>query len=191
MPEIKTRERVKDIKTLDKSAIVGQRMKAAYIRSKTQVTGTRKDENTSPAGYAEEKVQDAINEGGQLGAYSAKLAFQRGRDVFQRQRAKKAAEDLRERNAPGNTPPVPESPTAPTTQDLPQNLPVERGRELAKQQVTKRLTQNRRIREQEGLPLQEVPVERGREQVKRQVTQRVARMCCMRRQLKMWSSFHR
>ena len=29
MPEIKTRERVKDIKTLDKSAVIGQRMKAS------------------------------------------------------------------------------------------------------------------------------------------------------------------
>ena len=39
MPEIKTRERVKDIKKLDKSAVIGQRMKAAYIRSKERGVG--------------------------------------------------------------------------------------------------------------------------------------------------------
>ena len=64
MPEIKTRERVKDIKTLDKSAVIGQRMKAAYIRSKERGVGKRETEESSPAGYAEDKVQDAINEGG-------------------------------------------------------------------------------------------------------------------------------
>lgn len=153
MPEIKTRERSKDIKTLDKSAIIGQRMKLAYIRSKEQISGKQEKEDTSPAGYAEDKVQDAINEGGQLGAYSAKLAFQRGRDVFQRQRAKKAAEDLRQQNNPGNTASTPELPAAPTTQDL----PVERGRELAKQQAVKRLTQNRRIRNRETMTVEESP----------------------------------
>ena len=32
--KIKTREKGKDIKVLDKSAVVGQRMKSAFIRSK-------------------------------------------------------------------------------------------------------------------------------------------------------------
>lgn len=153
MPEIKTRERGKDIKTLDKSAIIGQRMKTAYIRSKEQVISKREKEEGNPNGYAEGKIQDAINDGGQLGAYSAKLAFQRGRDVFHRQRAKKAAEDFRQRNKPDNTTSAPELPAAPTVQDL----PVERGRELAKQQAVKRLTQNRRIRNREGMTAEESP----------------------------------
>lgn len=153
MPEIKTRERVKDIKTLDKSAVMGQRMKTAYIRSKEQVVGKQETEERNPNGYAEGKVQDAIHEGGQLGAYSAKLAFQRGRDVFQRQRAKKTAENLHQHNKPDNTAFVPELPAVPTAQAL----PAERGRELAKQQAVKRLTQNRRIRNREGIAVEESP----------------------------------
>ena len=35
MSRIKTREKGKDIKVLDKSAVVGQRMKNAFIRSNT------------------------------------------------------------------------------------------------------------------------------------------------------------
>ena len=50
MPEIKTRERGKEIKTLDKSVIIGQRMKTAYIRSKEQVAGKREKDDTSPSG---------------------------------------------------------------------------------------------------------------------------------------------
>lgn len=34
MSKIKTREKGKDIKVLDKSAMIGQRMKSAFIRSK-------------------------------------------------------------------------------------------------------------------------------------------------------------
>ena len=34
MPEIKTREAVKDIKILDKASVAGERMKQAFIRSK-------------------------------------------------------------------------------------------------------------------------------------------------------------
>ena len=37
MSKIKTRETGKDIKVLDKSAVVGQRMKNAFIRSKRNV----------------------------------------------------------------------------------------------------------------------------------------------------------
>ena len=34
MRKIKTREKEKDIKALDKSAVIGQRMKTAFLRSK-------------------------------------------------------------------------------------------------------------------------------------------------------------
>ena len=150
MPEIKTRERVKDIKKLDKSAVIGQRMKAAYIRSKERGVGKRETEESNPAGYAEDQVQDAINEGGQLGASSAKLAFQRGRDVFQRQRAKKAVKDLRERNAP-EAQPIPvehltagvESAPEPAATPTSPGQPVERGRELAKRQAIRRKERSR------------------------------------------------
>lgn len=163
MPEIKTRERGKEIKTLDKSVIIGQRMKTAYIRSKEQVAGKREKDDTSPSGYAEGKVQDAIHEGGQLGAYGARLAFQRGRNVFQRQRAKKVAEDLRQRNVPEEqaTPNECPAPDVGTTPELPtsqiEDTPVERGRELARQQAVKRLTQNRQIRDRESIPFEDSP----------------------------------
>jgi uncharacterized protein (DUF1778 family) len=50
--EIKTRAAVKDIKVLDKAANVGQRMKNAFIRSKTAVqSADNAAENTQRTGY--------------------------------------------------------------------------------------------------------------------------------------------
>ena len=46
MPKIKTREKVQGIKTLDKAAVAGERMKEVYIRSKEQFTNLTDDLGT-------------------------------------------------------------------------------------------------------------------------------------------------
>ena len=53
MADIKTREHSRDIKVLDKSAIVGERMKNAFVRSKEQAKNFGNDNESSPSEYAE------------------------------------------------------------------------------------------------------------------------------------------
>lgn len=56
MSKIKTREKGKDIKVLDKSAVVGQRMKNAFIRSKRNAAALMDNRQTTPSEYAEDKL---------------------------------------------------------------------------------------------------------------------------------------
>ena len=57
MAEIKTREKVKDIKTLDKASVAGERMKQVFIRSKDTAQNLMDDGEVSPSEYAEDKVK--------------------------------------------------------------------------------------------------------------------------------------
>ena len=54
--EIKTRQRVKDIKVLDKTANVGQRMKNTFIRSKESAESTQEPGYNSASEYATDHV---------------------------------------------------------------------------------------------------------------------------------------
>ena len=63
MSKIKTRETGKDIKVLDKSAVVGQRMKNAFIRSKRNAAALMDDRQATPSEYAEDKVEFAADQG--------------------------------------------------------------------------------------------------------------------------------
>lgn len=62
MPEIKTREAVKDIKVLDKASALGEKKRLAYIRTKGRAGHLIDDRQTSPNEYAEEQVQFAAEE---------------------------------------------------------------------------------------------------------------------------------
>ena len=55
--KIKTREKGKDIKVLDKSAVVGQRMKSAFIRSKKNAEALMDDRQATPNEYAADKTE--------------------------------------------------------------------------------------------------------------------------------------
>lgn len=59
MPKIKTREKVHGIKTLDKAAVAGERMKEAYIRSKEEVTNLTDDRSENPNAYGD-KIQHPV-----------------------------------------------------------------------------------------------------------------------------------
>ncbi len=112
MREIKTRETGKDIKVLDKSAVVGQRMKNAFIRSKRNAAALMDDRQATPSEYAEDKVEfaadDLAHDTANVAVSGTKTAVRQGRKLFQRQREKRAAEKRRENTAPTEQAPAPE-----------------------------------------------------------------------------------
>lgn len=122
MSKIKTRETGKDIKVLDKSAVVGQRMKSAFIRSKRNAAALMDDRQATPSEYAEDKVEfaadDLAHDTANVAVSGTKTAVRQGRKLFQRQREKRAAEKRRENAAPTEQAPAPELPqgTAPEGQ---------------------------------------------------------------------------
>ena len=119
MSKIKTREKGKDIKVLDKSAVVGQRMKNAFIRSKRNAAALMDDRQATPSEYAEDKVEfaadDLAHDTANVAVSGTKTAVRQGRKLFQRQREKRAAEKRRK-----NTAPELSQGTAPERQRLPQ-----------------------------------------------------------------------
>ena len=112
MSKIKTRETGKDIKVLDKSAVVGQRMKNAFIRSKRNVAALMDDRQATPSEYAEDKVEfaadDLAHDTANVAVSGTKTAVRQGKNLFQRQREKRAAEKRRENTAPTEQAPAPE-----------------------------------------------------------------------------------
>ena len=123
MREIKTREKVKDIKVLDKSAVVGQRMKNAFIRSKRNAAALMDDRQTTPSEYAEDKVEfaadDLAHDTANVAVSGTKTVVRQGRKLFQRQREKRAAEIRRENTAPTEQAPAPEPPQGATPEGQP------------------------------------------------------------------------
>lgn len=122
MSKIKTREKGKDIKVLDKSNLVGQRMKNAFIRSKRNAAALMDDRQATPSEYAEDKVEfaadDLAHDTANVAVSGTKTAVRQGRNLFQRQREKRAAEKRWENTAPTEQAPAPEPPqgTAPEGQ---------------------------------------------------------------------------
>ena len=102
--KIKTREKGKDIKVLDKSAVAGQRMKSAFIRSKKNAEALMDDRQATPNEYAVDKTElaadDLAHDAANVAASGAKTAVRQGRKLFQRQREKWAAEKRQENTAP-------------------------------------------------------------------------------------------
>lgn len=96
MGKIKTRERVRDIKTLDKAAIAGQRMKDAFVRTRDKAAKQTDEEQTTPVEYAGDQVQGAAGELARdavcLTGAGVKKAARRGKTAF-RNRRSKASED--------------------------------------------------------------------------------------------------
>ena len=99
MPKIKTREKVQGIKTLDKAAVAGERMKEVYIRSKEQFTNLTDDRSDNPNAYAGDKVQraaeNAAEDPARAAAAGAKLAVKKGTAAI-KQRRERYAEPMQE-----------------------------------------------------------------------------------------------
>ncbi|MEY8319096.1 CHAP domain-containing protein [Oscillospiraceae bacterium 50-58] len=112
MSKIKTRETGKDIKVLDKSAVVGQRMKNAFIRSKRNAAALMDDRQATPSEYAEDKVEfaadDLAHDTANVVVSGTKTAVRQGRKLFQRQQEKRAVEKRQKNTAPTEQAPAPE-----------------------------------------------------------------------------------
>ena len=109
MGRIKTRENAKDIKVLDKSAAVGQRMKNAFIRSRRDAAALADDRQASPNEYAGDKVEytadNLTHDVANVAVSGTKSAAQQGRKLFRRLREKKEEEKRNEgANSPEQTP---------------------------------------------------------------------------------------
>ena len=116
MADIKTRDTVKGtIKTLDKAAIAGSRMKSAYAKTKDKAEEGYYAEENSPTEYAADKVSHAsgrikdegihqFNKQGQKNAEATRENIGKAKDKiadFKAKRAKKAAEQKTMRNKAG------------------------------------------------------------------------------------------
>ena len=116
MADIKTRDAVKGtIKTLDKAAIAGRRMKSAYAKTKDKAEQGYYAEENSPTEYAADKVSHAsgrikdegihqFNKQGQKNAEATRENIGKVKDKiadFKAKRAKKAAEQKTMRNKAG------------------------------------------------------------------------------------------
>ena len=116
MADIKTRDAVKGtIKTLDKAAIAGSRMKSAYAKTKDKAEQGYYAEENSPTEYAADKVSHAsgrikdegihqFNKQGQKNAQITRENIGKAKDKiadFKAKRAKKAAEQKTMRNKAG------------------------------------------------------------------------------------------
>jgi hypothetical protein len=116
MADIKTRDAVKGtIKTLDKAAVAGERMKSAYAKTKDKAEQGYYAEENSPTEYAADKVSHAsgrikdegihqFNKQGQKNAQITRENIGKAKDKvanFRAERAKKAAEQKTMRNKAG------------------------------------------------------------------------------------------
>ena len=104
MSKIKTREKTKDIKVLDRSAIIGQRMKSAFIRSKKNAEALMDDRQATPNEYAADKTglaaDDLAHDAANVAASGTKTAVRQGRKLLHCQREKWAADKRQENTAP-------------------------------------------------------------------------------------------
>ena len=96
MPEIKTRETVKDIKILDKASVAGERMKQAFIRSKDTAQNLMDDGQVSPSEYADDKIryvaEDVVHDTGHAIKKETDKAVDEGRRAFREHRREKRLE---------------------------------------------------------------------------------------------------
>ena len=103
MSKIKTRETVKDIKILDKSAEVSRHMKDAFIRAKDTAENLSDDGQISPSEYAEDKIKyaadDVAHDAGHAVSSGTKKAVNRGKDAYRQHREAKNAERAAEQPA--------------------------------------------------------------------------------------------
>ena len=98
---IKTRESVKDIKILDKAAVVSERMKTALVRSKDQAENLMDDGQISPSEYAEDKIryaaEDVTDQVWHEVSGQTKKAIERGKEAHRERRNEKRIHKNEER----------------------------------------------------------------------------------------------
>lgn len=95
MPDIKTKQTSKGVKTLDKAAVLGERMKDAFIRTKDTAQNLSDDGQVSPSEYAEDKIQyaaqDVTEDTGRAVSSGTKKAVNKGKEAYRQHREIKKA----------------------------------------------------------------------------------------------------
>lgn len=123
MAKIKTRETVKDIKILDKSAEVSRHMKDAFVRAKDTAENLSDDGQISPSEYAEDKIkyaaEDVAQEAGHAVSSGAKKAVNQGKEAYRQHREIKKAERATE---PTGASSLSRSPSQPPTSTQTQTI---------------------------------------------------------------------
>ena len=103
MSKIKTRESVKNIKSLDKAAIASERMRQTAIRTKQRASALVDNSGNSSNEYAQDKLQygieDASGEVTHGAVNGAQHAVQRGKEFAKKQRGKKAYTNAQSQSA--------------------------------------------------------------------------------------------
>ncbi len=96
MPDIKTKDTVRDIKVIDKSAIAKESMKRAAIRAKDTAENLSDDGQVSPSEYAEDNIkymaENTVDDAGHVVKKETDKAVEKGKDVYRRHREEKKAE---------------------------------------------------------------------------------------------------
>ena len=96
LADIKTREHARDIKILDKSIPYGERMKRAFVRSKSQTRDLVEEDKNSSTEYAEGKVQAATEDVVEDVAHEVKSQLdkriEQGRNAYREYRQEVRAE---------------------------------------------------------------------------------------------------
>ena len=115
MADIKTRDTVKGtIKTLDKAAIAGQKMKQAYIATKDKAEHSVNAKENTAEEYAADKTEAGIDEIAHKGAYAFNKAGRKGvqetkkniqsaKDGIQRFKQQRAEKSINVQRAQGRT----------------------------------------------------------------------------------------
>ena len=101
MGRIKTRESTKDIKVLDKAAVVSEHMKTALVRSKDQAENLMDDGQISPSEYAEDKIryaaEDVTDQVWNEVSGQTKKVIERGKEAHRERRNEKRIQKNEER----------------------------------------------------------------------------------------------
>ena len=92
MSDIKTKETVKDIKVLDKSAAVLRKVKRATVRTKDQIENLIDDGQVTPSEYAENQIQYAAEDTAREAYDKTSEKMRQGRDRVKEQIREKRAE---------------------------------------------------------------------------------------------------
>ena len=102
MPDIKTRDVVRgSIKTLDRSALAGQRMKQAYIRTKERAADTAQPAQASPEEYASDRITGSVEVASHEGVHQLDNAGHRAvATVKERRQERRQREAQQEANQP-------------------------------------------------------------------------------------------
>ena len=88
--KVKTREQVKSVKTMDRAAVAGMRMKNAYIHTRETAMRNREDRNSSPTSYAGDRAQEyarsMARNAARTARFGGKVVRQKGGLTLQRYR---------------------------------------------------------------------------------------------------------